>query len=115
MWRAGELCAPFRLAWGHCAFVAIAPHPQCTYLLIHFDENQDLKICRNPYTIKCYDYESLPQKLLKEKIPCSTDKDCLNLSEFCTPGIPTLANCIGFDIFCGKDNTCKGCCPESGS
>jgi len=84
-------------------------------LLTQSEKNKISTICEKPYTIKCYDYESLPQKLIKEKIPCSTDKDCLNLSDFCAPGIPSLADCIGFDIFCGEDNTCKGCCPKAGS
>jgi len=89
----------------------------CTYFLIHFyvnQEDKDLALCKkDSYTIKCYSDESF--QTLKEQIPCSTDEDCINLTNFCSPGIPTLAFCVGFDIFCGKDKICKGCCPNFSS
>ncbi|MBN1157423.1 hypothetical protein JXA85_07405 [Candidatus Woesearchaeota archaeon] len=84
-------------------------------LSTYFNKDQDLTICRNPYTIKCYDYESSPEKVLKEQITCSTNEDCLNLTAICAPGMPAFADCIGFNKFCGEDNTCKCCCPDAGS
>lgn len=71
-------------------------------------KSQPIK-CEDNYTVKCYNYDAFPIKMIKNSIPCSIDKDCSleNMNKFCTPGYAGLTDCIGTEYYCG-DNICKG-------
>ncbi len=68
--------------------------------------------CSSDYTISCQ--VNAGQKLIevtKESILCSSDSDCsiTNISNFCSPGFPSILKCSGEMYYCGDDGLCKRC------